>query len=108
MSGSSRRRSAGGGPEVSTVDEYYRQAGPDMLNRMNDVARRDSSAVDDEAVDWAAGRVAEAPGSIFCLFLNLAAKDERRRGPLIARYRALMNAHPRPPLSCAGYNLHEY
>jgi hypothetical protein len=35
-------------------------------------------------------RIAESPGSVFYLFLNLAAKDEKRREAMIARFRSLM------------------
>jgi hypothetical protein len=96
------------GPEVSTLDEYFKTSGQEAWNRLNDVARGNPGAVDDEAVEWAAARIADAPGSLFHLLLTIAAKDEERRARMIARFRSLMPAHPGPALHCAGYNLHEY
>jgi hypothetical protein len=96
------------GPEVASLDEYFAQSGNEVFNRMNDVARTSPGTVDDAAVDWAVSRIAESPGSVFALFLNIAAREEERRERMIARYRSLMAAHPGPALRCAGHNLHEY
>jgi hypothetical protein len=96
------------GPEVASLDEYFAQSGQEVFNRMNDVARMSPGTVDDAAVDWAVSRIAESPGSVFALFLNIAAREEERRARMIGRYRSLMAAHPGPSLHCAGTNLHEY
>jgi hypothetical protein len=96
------------GPEVGTLEEYFKEKGQEAWNRLNDVAHGNPSAVDDGVVEWAAARMAEAPGSFFYLLLNIAAKDENRREGMIARYRSLMPVHPGPALRCAGHNLHEY
>jgi hypothetical protein len=96
------------GPEVETLDEYLAEAGQEVFNRLNDVARSSPTSVDDAAVEWVVSRIAEAPGSVFYVLLNIAARDENRRERMIARYRSLMETHPAPALRCAGYNLHEY
>ena len=96
------------GPEVRSLDEFFAHSGEEVFNRMNDVARQSPQVVDDAAVEWAVGRIGDSPGSVFALLLNIAWKDEERRERMIARYRSLMEAHPKPALACAGYNLHEF
>ena len=96
------------GPAASTLEEYFAQAGQEVFNRMNDVARASAKLVDDAAVDWAVGRMADAPGSVFHLFIAIAANDEERRGKMIDRYRSLLEKWPKEGLGCAGYNLHEF
>ncbi len=96
------------GPEAATLDEYLAKAGHEAWNRLRDVARRSPEAVTDEAVECAARRAAEAPGSFFALLLDLAARNPARRERLVLRFRELMPLHPGPALGAAGYNLHEY
>src|SRR5258708_7595161 len=98
----------GRGPEAATLEEYFAKEGPRAWNRLNDIARLRPESVGDDVIDWAARHVGQSPGSFFYLLLNIAAKDQGRRGRLIALYRRMMPDHPGPALHCAGINLHEY
>jgi len=95
-------------PEVHSLDEYFEKFGWEAFNRLNDVARQSPKTVDEEAIEWAVKRIAEGPGSVFYLLLNIAARDPERQASMIARYRSLLDAHPKEGLDCAGTNLHEY
>lgn len=96
------------GPEVSTLEEYFKQAGQEAWNQLNDVSRRRPELVDDDVVEWTLARMTQAPHSMFYLLLNLSAKDEHRKARLIDRYHELLKGFPGPGLHVAGINLHEY
>jgi len=96
------------GPEVRTLDEYFEKSGQEAFNRLNDVARQSPQLIDEDAVEWAVKRIADAPGSVFYLFLTVAFKDPARRPAMIDRCRSLLDTYPEKGIGCAGYNLHEY
>jgi len=95
-------------PPLRTLDEYYAEAGAEVLNRMCDVARRSPELVDDAALDWADGHPEPSAGSLFALLIILMAKDEARRPALRARFRNHLPALAGPALGAAGYQLHEH
>jgi hypothetical protein len=94
--------------ELRTLEEHFERFGLETFNRMNDVARQSPGVVDEEAVEWAVKRIADAPGSVMYLLLTIAWKDEPRRASMIARYRTLLEAYPKEGLQVAGIHLHEY
>ena len=95
-------------PEAATLDEYLDKTRHEGWNQLRELARRSPGAVTDAAVECAARRAGEAPGSFFALLLDLAARDPERREHMVARFRELLPLHPGPALGAAGYNLHEY
>jgi len=95
-------------PPITTLDEYYAEAGPEVLNRMCDVARRSPGLIDAAALEWAAGRLDGAAGPYFALLINLIAKDAERRSALRELFRKHAADHPADALRVAGHWLHEY
>src|ERR1051326_2890014 len=96
------------GSDFKTLDEYFAQAGQEVFNRMNEIARRSPDAIDEDALAWALKRIATSPGSVFFLLINIAAGDEERRDAVLTRYHGLMKEHPGPALRVAGIHLHEF
>jgi len=95
-------------PEVDTLDEYFAQAPDEAWERLFDVACSHTKALDDEALEWAIARMAASPGTVFAVLINLAAKEEDRRKPLLDRYLALLPFHPERGLGVAGYQMHQH
>ena len=95
-------------PPFKTLDEYYAEAGVEVVNRMCDVARQSPDLVDDAALDWASKHLDDSAGAFFSLLIHLAARDEKRRARMIDLFRKLLPEHPAPALGAAGYHLHEH
>ncbi len=95
-------------PPLKTLDEYYAEAGAEVLNRMCDVARRSPEMVDNAALEWAAGHLDSSAGAYFALLIHMMAKDEERRPALRALFRTHLPGQEGPALRAAGYNLHEH
>jgi hypothetical protein len=93
---------------LKTLDEYYAEAGGEVLNRLCDVGRQNPQMIDEAAIDWAAGHLGDHGGAFFAMLIELAARDEARRKPLLARYQAMLPEHPAQGLGAAGYRLHEH
>src|SRR5579863_1506258 len=96
------------GPRVDSLDAYFDEAGPEAWYRLIDVARMQPTLVDDQALDCARARVAQAPGCFFALLLTLAARDEPRKGMSLELFRRFLPEHPAEALQMAGIHLHEY
>jgi hypothetical protein len=91
-----------------SLDEYYADSGGEVLNRMCDVACMSPSLVDDAAIEWASRHLDQNAGAFFAMLIELAARDEARRAPLLELYRRLLPEHPERGLGAAGYRLHEH
>jgi len=95
-------------PAITTLDEYYAEAGDEVLSRMCDVARRSPDLIDDAALEWASRHLDSAAGSFFALLINLIAKDEERRPALRELFRKHAADRPGDALRVAGHWLHEH
>ena len=97
-----------GRTQAASLDEFFRSQGEGAWGPLRDTARASPGLFDDRVVDWIAAHVDDCPRAAFSAFLDLAARDEKRREPLVARFRELMAGRHEPALAAAGYNLHEY
>jgi hypothetical protein len=93
---------------LPTLDEFFAERGQRAWDRLCDAARAGPDLITDEVVEWASRRSDQAPGSLFAGFLNVAARDDRRRDELIGRCRRLAEARPGAVLGAAGFHFHEH
>jgi hypothetical protein len=98
----------GRGEEAGTLEEYFQKNGPEAWGRVCDVARSRPEAVGDDVVEWLSSRLAEGTASFFCLLIQLAARDVKRRSRMIELFERFLPLYPRDALQMAGYHLHEH
>ena len=91
-----------------SLEEYLLQKQQAAWDRIRNLAPRYAHLLDDEMLDWLAGRIDQAPHSYCALLLDVAAADEHRQEQVVKRFRQLLPAHAEAALSAAGYNLHRY
>ncbi len=92
----------------ATLDEVFKAEGARAWSELRGVTHSAPHLCGEDVANWIEAHAAESPSTAFAALLDLAAQDTPDRAKYVARCRALMEKHPGPALSAAGYNFHEY